>query len=236
MAETSRLALPLLEPAQAQKHVTVNEALVRLDAMTQLVLGGVEMTTPPTKPAEGQVYAVGAGAVGGWSGRDHTLAVYQNGGWAFVSPDGGWSAWDASAGVPVTFDGVSWVEGAGAFSPNGAGFVQRALEVDHAVSSGATSTVVSAIPADAIVYGITGRVLSTIGGATSLEVGVAGSTDRYGSGIGTSAGSWTRGITGTPLAYYAPTDLVLSAIGGNFDGSGTIRLAIHFAELLLPRA
>ena len=88
-----------------------------------------------------------------------------------------------------------------------------------------------AIPADAIVYGITGRVLSTIGGATSLEVGVAGSTDRYGSGIGTSAGSWTRGITGTPLAYYAPTDLVLSAIGGNFDGSGTIRSNDAFFSL-----
>ena len=32
MTDTSQLGLPLLEPAQAQKHVTVNEALVRLDA------------------------------------------------------------------------------------------------------------------------------------------------------------------------------------------------------------
>ena len=28
---TARLGLPLLQPAQAQKHVTVNDALVRLD-------------------------------------------------------------------------------------------------------------------------------------------------------------------------------------------------------------
>ena len=33
MAETTRLALPLLEAAQAQKHVTHNEALRVLDAV-----------------------------------------------------------------------------------------------------------------------------------------------------------------------------------------------------------
>ena len=38
MAETAKLTLPLLEAAQAQKHVTVNEALVRLDAAAHLTL------------------------------------------------------------------------------------------------------------------------------------------------------------------------------------------------------
>ena len=32
--EPMRLQLPLLQPAQAQKHVTVNEALMRLDGLT----------------------------------------------------------------------------------------------------------------------------------------------------------------------------------------------------------
>jgi hypothetical protein len=36
MTETANLALPLVQPAQAQKHVTVNEALARLDGLTQL--------------------------------------------------------------------------------------------------------------------------------------------------------------------------------------------------------
>ena len=35
MASTAQLALPLVAPAQAQKHVTVNEALARLDAAAQ---------------------------------------------------------------------------------------------------------------------------------------------------------------------------------------------------------
>ncbi len=35
MTDTTRLGLPLLAPAQAQKHVTVNEALGRLDAVVR---------------------------------------------------------------------------------------------------------------------------------------------------------------------------------------------------------
>ena len=126
--------------------------------------------------------------------------------------------------------------GGGAFSGNGAGFVQRSIEVDHSVGAGATSSVSGFIPANATVYGITGRVLADIGGASSLEVGVAGSSNRYGSGIGVSAGAWLRGITGNPLAYYSDTDVVLTATGGSFAGTGVLRLAVHFAELTLPRA
>lgn len=236
MADTTRLELPLLAPAQSQKHVTVNEAFARLDALTQMVLSGVGTTVPPGSPSEGESHAIGQGASGAWTGQDGKVALFLNNGWVFLTPSGGWHAWDVSAGVPVTFDGVAWVEGAGAFSPSGAGFLHRTVEIDHPMSVGATSTVSGAIPGDAIVYGITGRVLTSIGGAASFEIGVAGSANRYGSGFGTSAGSWARGITGTPLAYYTPTDLILTAGGGDFDGSGSLRLAVHFAELTLPRA
>jgi len=34
MDETARIGLPLVQAAQAQKHVTVNEAFARLDALT----------------------------------------------------------------------------------------------------------------------------------------------------------------------------------------------------------
>jgi hypothetical protein len=36
MANTTSLMLPLMAAAQAQKHVTYNEAILRLDAMVQL--------------------------------------------------------------------------------------------------------------------------------------------------------------------------------------------------------
>ena len=235
MPETPNLNLPLLSPAQAQKHVTVNEALARLDALSQMTLASVAATVPPGSPAEGEVHGVGAGASGSWTGQDGRLAVFVNGGWVFVTPGSGWQGWSVPSGTRVQFDGAGWIEGAGALSGNGAGFVHRTIEADHAVGSGATSVLAGFIPADAMVYGVTGRVLSEIGGASSLEVGVTGSANRYGSGIGTTAGSWMRGMTGSPLAYYAATDLVLTATGGSFDGSGTVRLALHFAELTLPR-
>lgn len=38
--KTPNLALPFILPAQAQKHVTHNEALQRLDALVQLVVVG----------------------------------------------------------------------------------------------------------------------------------------------------------------------------------------------------
>lgn len=235
MTETSRIGLPLVEPAQAQKHVTVNEAFVRLDALTQLTLDGVGGVTPPASPDEGDVHAIGAGASGTWAGQDGQLAVFVNGGWAFLAPRAGWRAWSDADGAEVLFDGVEWVAGAGALSANGAGFLHRSVEIDHAVGSGGTSVVFGALPANTIVYGITGRVLTAIGGATSLDIGVAGSSDRYGSGIGTAAGAWARGMTSSPLAYYAPTDLILSASGGAFDNTGVFRVAVHFAELTLPR-
>lgn len=46
---TPRLALPYLMPAQAQKHVTHNEALRMLDALVQLRLEGFDATTPDRK-------------------------------------------------------------------------------------------------------------------------------------------------------------------------------------------
>lgn len=234
MPETAKLGLPLVAAAQAQKHVTVNESLIRLDALVQLSLGSVGSAVPPVSPEEGEAHAVGQGASGDWSGHDGQVAVFANGGWVFLTPEIGWQG--SYNGVRVQFDGAGWQEGAGALSANGAGFVQRTLEVDHAVQSGSTSVVAGAIPENAIVYGVTGRVLSDIGGATGLELGVAGSGDRYGSGIGTSAGAWLRGLTGSPLTYYASTDLILTALGGSFDGTGVVRIAVHFAELTLPRA
>lgn len=234
MPDTAKLGLPLVAPAQAQKHVTVNEGLTRLDALVQLSLASVGTTIPPSAPDEGETHAIGPSASGAWSGQDGQLAVFANGGWVFLTPRAGWQGW--SGGSRVQFDGVAWVEGAGALSANGAGFVHRTIEIDHAVQSGASTTVPAAFPANTIVYGITGRVLSAVGGAAGLELGVPGSVDRYGTGIGTDTGAWLHGLTGSPLTYYADTDLVVTALGGSFDGSGVIRIAIHVAELTIPRA
>jgi hypothetical protein len=73
---TPRLGLPLLMAVQAQKHVTHNEALVRLDHVTQLSLVALAATEPPAEPEEGQIWALGPAPGGDWAGQG---AIWRSG-------------------------------------------------------------------------------------------------------------------------------------------------------------
>ena len=111
MTETPILGLPLVQPSQAQKHVTVNEALARIDALGQLVIASRTVAIPPAGPGEGAVYAVPQGAVNAWSGRDGQTALFLNGGWAFLTPQAGWRGWIADEGPPpFTTVSTGWPE------------------------------------------------------------------------------------------------------------------------------
>ncbi len=232
MTETANLALPLLAPAQAQKHVTVNEALVRLDGITQLRLASVTETTPPAA-IEGLAYGVPTGGVNDWAGQDGTVAIASGGGWVFVSPSRGWRALVLDAGALAIFDGAEWRVGAQTMTPNGASVAIKSLEVDVPLTAGASVTTPVLFPARAIAYGVTGRVTSAITGAVSTwDLGITGDLQRYGSGLGLPANSWVNG-PGAPQVYWSPTALEITAQGGDF-ADGTIRLVAHYAELALP--
>ncbi|MBU1176163.1 MAG: DUF2793 domain-containing protein [Alphaproteobacteria bacterium] len=113
MTDTPRLGLPLIDGEQALKHITHNEALGRLDAAVQLTLEGIGATTPPGAPVAGEVWALGTGATGEWSGEDGALALYTESGWRFVAPAEGWRAWNkADAALHVHVSGA-WVGFAG---------------------------------------------------------------------------------------------------------------------------
>ena len=234
MANSPRLGLPLLQAAQAQKHVTVNEALVRLDGLCQLVLKSVDVTLPPAVAADGDCYGVPTGAVNEWAGREGEVALYANGGWIFATPGRGWRAWVEDVSAPAVFDGSAWAKGVVALSPKNAATSFEVVELDHVVTAGTTNAVAAAIPAHSIVFGVTGRVTTAITGTlTSWRLGVAGSDNRYGSGLGLGQGSWLRGLTGAPQAYYADTDLLLTGEGGDFADGG-LRLSVHLMRLGLP--
>jgi len=68
MSTSTHLLLPYVLAAQAQKHVTVNEALRLLDGLLQLAVLDRHLTTPPASPADGDRYIVASGATGAWSG------------------------------------------------------------------------------------------------------------------------------------------------------------------------
>jgi hypothetical protein len=236
MSKTAQLELPLILPAQAQKHVTVNEALARLDAVAQLRVITSTLSTPPASAQDGASYLVPAGAVGDWSGSDGRIAVRANGGWVFLAPRAGWRAWDESRAGPLVHDGSGWVADATVVSPGGAGTVARIVEFDHDFFAGTSNTTSVTIPTHSQVLGVTGRVLAAVSGAgvTGWKVGVSGSADRYGSGLGLGVNSYLSGLSGSPITYYARTPLVLTAEGGTF-ASGKVRIAIHLLSLEPPR-
>lgn len=117
MDQTARIGLSLIAPEQALKHVTHNQALVTLDALVQLAVKDRDLTAPPGSPAEGEAWIVGASASGAWAGEDHHVAAWQNGGWAFYTPNEGWLAWVEDEDALVGWDGTQWVVAGGTVNP-----------------------------------------------------------------------------------------------------------------------
>lgn len=107
--QSPNLSLPYLLPSQAQKHVTHNEALRRLDTLVQLALQGVGATEPPLAPEEGDIHALGIGATGAWAGQDGRLAAFADGAWSFLVPKDGWRAWDVATGALRVFSAGNWL-------------------------------------------------------------------------------------------------------------------------------
>ena len=239
MGETANLGLALLEPAQAQKHVTVNEALVRLDALAKGVLASRTVTEPPVARAEGAVWAVPEGAGGDWAGEAGRLAIATGGGWSFVTPREGWRAYVLDEGAALLHDGTRWtpeVTAPVASASSGAATVIEVIEIDHRVGAGAISETVTVIPRGAIVLGVTARVIEEIAGtATTWRLGSPGFSDRFGSGLGTQAGSYAEGVLGAPTTYYTPEKLKMTAMDGSFAG-GLVRFAVHCIRLSVPGA
>lgn len=118
MSETyisENLNLPFIAPAQAQKHVTHNEAIRVLDAVAQLSLASKTDTAPPVTPSAGVRYFVPTGGAGDWSGQDGKIVAYQDEAWAQYTPQIGWQAYIEDESLFAVFDGTVWdgVEGGG---------------------------------------------------------------------------------------------------------------------------
>lgn len=104
--KSSLLNLPFIQPAQAQKHITHNEALRTLDALVQL---SVETRSQaPTTPEAGTRYIVAANATGPWVAHENDIALYEDNGWIFYTPNSGWQAYVLDEDIQVVWDGAEW--------------------------------------------------------------------------------------------------------------------------------
>lgn len=105
---TTNLGLPYLMAAQAQKQVTHNEALRRLDALVQLSVLDRDRTAPPASPADGDRHLVASGATGLWAGWDLNIAFWADGAWIRLVPRTGWLVWVAADQTFLLWQGSSW--------------------------------------------------------------------------------------------------------------------------------
>lgn len=109
MTQSPNLALPFLAAGQAQKHVTVNEALRLLDGLVQLSVLDRDLTAPPGGAVDGERYIVASGATGSWAGWDLDVALRVDGAWLRLSPGPGWRAWIEDEGLLLVYNGSAWV-------------------------------------------------------------------------------------------------------------------------------
>ncbi len=107
---THFLDLPYILAAQAQKHVTHNEALRQLDQLVHMVVetrfGPI---VPPSTPVEGERHIVPDNAQGLWAGQDGSLASFIDNTWSIAAPKTGWLIWVEDINTLHVFDGSTFV-------------------------------------------------------------------------------------------------------------------------------
>jgi hypothetical protein len=141
MSDSTNLRLPYLEGAQAQKHVTVNESLRRLDALVLLSVEDKDLSAPPGSPGDGARYIPKATASGLWSGKENAIAHYVDGAWEFYTPRAGFLAYVRDEDLFYLYNGADWVTFANALA-------FTALDVAGPV--GVKSYTVAGVPSAAI--------------------------------------------------------------------------------------
>lgn len=105
---TPNLGLGLVLSGQAQKHLSVNEALFALDTLIATSVVDRDLMVPPLTAVPGQSWLVPAGAEGDWAGRDQSVAVFDGAGWRFFAPRTGWRVWVEDEARLIVRDANGW--------------------------------------------------------------------------------------------------------------------------------
>lgn len=231
MSSTARLGLPYIVSGQAQKEVTHNEGLNKLDAFVTPVVADIA-DSPPGSPAAGDLYIVGSSPSGDFSGHANQLAQYQTGGWVFYAPFKWMDAVVESLDSRMAYDGSAWVP-FGLIMRDG-GEYMRVLRWQDDVDLSLGDETAMLIPNRSTVLAVNTRVIEAVTGTvTSFGVGVSGDTSRYGNGIGTGADSTNIGLTYHPVSYYSDTPLLLTPDAGSFTG-GLVRINVQYLAFRGP--
>ncbi|MBU6167356.1 MAG: DUF2793 domain-containing protein [Alphaproteobacteria bacterium] len=110
MPQTDRLALPLIAAGQAQKDVTHNEALFRLEQLVALAVVSRSTVAPPAAPLPGDCHIVPAAGAAAWGSAAGNLMIWQGNGWQAVAPVAGQIALVRDEAIMLVHDG-GWQAG-----------------------------------------------------------------------------------------------------------------------------
>ena len=209
------LSLPYLAPAQAQKHVTHNEALTLLDAVVQLAVQSRSQAEPPADPALGVRYIVPPDATGVWSGQAAgMLALWDGQAWRFFSPAEGWRGQVLDEGAELVWQGGAWA------APARIG-VNAAPDETNRLAVSANATLLSheggghQLKINKSTAGDTGSLLFQTGWAGRAEMGCAGSDD-FSVKVSADGSAWH-----TALSVVAATGRTVLEQGARIEGELT---------------
>ncbi|WP_236045296.1 MULTISPECIES: DUF2793 domain-containing protein [Pseudooceanicola] len=201
MTESSaNLSMPYLQPSQAQKHVTHNEALGILDALVQLAVLDRDLATPPASPAEGDRYIVAATATGAWAGMEDRVAVWDGGGWLFLAPQPGWRSYVLDESSMVSWLGSGWVIDAGLPGSVSLLGINATADASNRLVVSAASTLLShegaghQLKINKAAAGDTGSLLYQTGWSGRAEMGLAGS-DAFSVKVSADGSAWTVALS-----------------------------------------
>lgn len=108
--QTARFDLPLLVTSQAQKEVTHNEALVRIDALLHAVAEDRNSVIPDLDDdSTGKCWLVDDGATGEWSGKSGQLAIWVGSDWRFARPAEGMRVRLNATGTELVHVDGNWI-------------------------------------------------------------------------------------------------------------------------------
>src|SRR4051812_42022527 len=107
MTNTPHLTIPLLYYNQAQKEITVNEAILTIDALLNPLVKDVGLNSPPSDPINGDVYIIGKKPENEWAGKPYFVAYFYYS-WRFIRPNEGLELWVVNRKKKYFFDGDKW--------------------------------------------------------------------------------------------------------------------------------
>ena len=107
---TPRHGLPHLFVGQAQKEVTHNEALGRIDGLLHPVIEDERAAPPSALSAadDGRCWLIMTAATGLWTGKSGQIARWSGGSWRYFLPCEGMCIFDEASGIRRFYIGGAW--------------------------------------------------------------------------------------------------------------------------------